>query len=1102
MLFPKKYIARAVVAIFMLIGPWGLVALLSQTLLQKQLDIHNGLTSNKITCTFQDSRGYLWIGTEDGLNRYDGYNVVAYRHSVGDDKSISDNFIQSIYEVRNGDLYIGTRFGGLNRWVRSSNEFEQLQKKSGLELGLPENEIYDILESDDGRLWVKTRNFLANVGFEEKSVSSFGHFTNMFKSEDWCRNPIALIRDGLLLVGTKDGLNVFDSSSKTFTRVKHYDRGTTYFQCTVFDIVPFNDKFLIAGDCGFWIYDPAQGNLLPCNFVGNVPFGVSVKLFSSKTGAIWIGSGNALYKLDVEKQAVEKVFVLNDKNGPLDDHITSLVEDFSGIVWVGTRNSGVFKVDFRPTRFMALPQGINHWGNVTALKWQGSDILWVGTMGKGLWKYLPQNSQSIEVGLGLSMTEKKACVVSAIYMSKNQQVWIGTNNGIYIHRPLTGKTEEFDYLMNKEFKTLLKNNEVRAITEDVAGNVWFATKFGLYRYNGKQIESFFHDAENFKSLNHDEVNCLLVDKDNVLWVGTRKGVNRFELSGKGFDKLSLINQNSNSMCNDYVLSLAEDADGNILIGTRGGLARYNKVTKACRLYSVADGLTNDVINSIATDDVGRIWLGTNYGISCIVENVILNFTGDDGLAGVVFHPNAVAKNSKGELFFGGSGGVSLLAKGSIDLNKMVPNVVINSLRLYRDGDLVAQRSGELGQLELKHSQNTTLRIDFAALEFTQPQQNRYKTMLEGYDTKWSTSTADNFMVYSNLPPGKYTFKIVGSNNDFVWSDKPAELSIVITPPLYRSIYAILFYILAAFLLIQAIVNYRVQKYRKAYINMRDRVEDSRKHEVQKETLAKINKSLTDSINYAKRIQEAILFSEDAIKRLVPDSFIYFRPKDIVSGDFYYFHVREGKLIVASVDCTGHGVPGAFMSIIGYDLLRNIIEIQGVDCPATVLDMLNEQLNHTFSQDNMASPSRYQEVNDGMDLSICVIDYEKRLVEFAGANSSLYLVRDNELETFDGNRMAIGLKEASGKFTKQQISLYNNDILYLFSDGYIDQFGGPEGKKFKYRRFRHLLLNIHKMPMEDQKAILHQKMEEWMGESYEQVDDILLIGIKPIQSTLM
>jgi serine phosphatase RsbU (regulator of sigma subunit) len=186
-----------------------------------------------------------------------------------------------------------------------------------------------------------------------------------------------------------------------------------------------------------------------------------------------------------------------------------------------------------------------------------------------------------------------------------------------------------------------------------------------------------------------------------------------------------------------------------------------------------------------------------------------------------------------------------------------------------------------------------------------------------------------------------------------------------------------------------------------------------------------------------------------------------------------------------------------MSIIGYDLIRNIIEIQGVDCPAQILNQLNHQLSRTFRNNYIDKGLANSEVNDGMDLSLCVIDFVNHSIEFAGAYNSLYLVRDNEIVTYDGNRFSVGFQNAKEMFTKQVISLEPNDVIYLFSDGYVDQFGGPEGKKFKNRRFRHLLLNIHKLPFDDQKSILHQKMEEWMGSSYEQLDDILLIGFKPI-----
>ena len=264
-------------------------------------------------------------------------------------------------------------------------------------------------------------------------------------------------------------------------------------------------------------------------------------------------------------------------------------------------------------------------------------------------------------------------------------------------------------------------------------------------------------------------------------------------------------------------------------------------------------------------------------------------------------------------------------------------------------------------------------------------------------------------------------------------------------------------------------------------------------ERQRAELARRNKSFTDSITYAKRIQHALLPSNEAFKSLLPNSFVLFIPKDIVSGDFYWINQHGNKIYVAAVDCTGHGVPGAFMSIIGFELFRQITASEQGSNPAMILDTLNENFSEIFSDGEQVY------LNDGMDLSLCIIDRKEKSLDYSGAFNPLYLVRNETIIEVKADRFSVGadvhFSTNRKLFKSHKIYFQKDDIIYMFSDGYADQFGGPEGKKFKYRRFRHLLLTIHKLPMDKQQAILESSIQEWKGNS-DQIDDILVIGIRP------
>ncbi|HQK67286.1 MAG TPA: SpoIIE family protein phosphatase [Bacteroidales bacterium] len=254
-----------------------------------------------------------------------------------------------------------------------------------------------------------------------------------------------------------------------------------------------------------------------------------------------------------------------------------------------------------------------------------------------------------------------------------------------------------------------------------------------------------------------------------------------------------------------------------------------------------------------------------------------------------------------------------------------------------------------------------------------------------------------------------------------------------------------------------------------------------------------DKDMTDSLIYAQRIQEALLPSEDYFRDYFRNSFIFFKPKDIVSGDFYWIGEKGDKIFVVAADCTGHGVPGALMSVIGLDIIDKTINEENIEKPSKILAVMNKGLEKTFSREKNIGTI----IRDGMDIGLCVIDRKQKRFEYAGAFFPLYLVRDDMLIEVKGDKYIIGMNPEGIEYTNHEVDLKEDDIIYIFSDGYVDQFGGQENKKFMYRRFRYLLLKIHSLPFEDQKAILEENITTWMSGN-SQVDDIMVIGFKPLE----
>ncbi len=296
----------------------------------------------------------------------------------------------------------------------------------------------------------------------------------------------------------------------------------------------------------------------------------------------------------------------------------------------------------------------------------------------------------------------------------------------------------------------------------------------------------------------------------------------------------------------------------------------------------------------------------------------------------------------------------------------------------------------------------------------------------------------------------------------------------------------------AFLMHVLFRSKRTRLLRRDYRNLQEKEKESLQVLQQRNLLQSRTKNIEDSLKYAQRIQTAMFTTPTEMRALFPESFIFQRPKDIVSGDFYWARKLNGRVLFSVADCTGHGVPGAFMSLIGLEFFRQIVVEKQILQPASILNEMNRYFDLVFG--NLEELS----LKDGIDLAFCAYDYKNQILEYAGAFTPVYIIRDNEILEVKADRIIVGPDYGihRGSFQNRTIALEENDVLYMFSDGYPDQFGGPEGKKFKYRRFRHLLMTIHELPMEDQHRRLEENINEWMGAQNDQIDDLMVIGIRP------
>jgi len=308
--------------------------------------------------------------------------------------------------------------------------------------------------------------------------------------------------------------------------------------------------------------------------------------------------------------------------------------------------------------------------------------------------------------------------------------------------------------------------------------------------------------------------------------------------------------------------------------------------------------------------------------------------------------------------------------------------------------------------------------------------------------------------------------------------------------LFNDIMPVLLLIASLIIIISAVIAW--SQYIKHNRIIKEKEDSIERLELVKAELELKDRNMTDSLAYAKRIQEAMLPSEYYFRKHFRESFILFRPRDIVSGDFFWIGEKNGKTFIVAADCTGHGVPGALMSVIGLEVIDKAINEEALESPAEILSRMNKALEYTFtSEKNLGTIIR-----DGMDIGICVIDKGKKELEFSGAFLPLYIIRGNVLMETAGDKLIIGMNSDDLPYTTHRVELKEGDIMYMFSDGYVDQFGGAENKKFMYRRFRYLLTTIHRFSVEDQKSILDENFKTWMG-SNQQIDDVMVIGFKPL-----
>jgi ligand-binding sensor domain-containing protein/serine phosphatase RsbU (regulator of sigma subunit) len=1070
----------------------------------KKYDVRDGLSLSAINCLLVDNKGFLWIGTQDGLNKYDGYNFLVYRHDPNDVNTIVANHIQAIYEDRESNIWLGTR-EGLDLLNRKTGNFYHFAHDGDNINSLVSNDIQAICQDMNDVMWIKTPNHLSSFDLKTGKFRAFEHYYDIFRfSSDNIFYQMIVDKKGLVWMPTKDGLFFFDPDKEQFKQFLVEDGNSSCISDNeARSIFQSTDGRIFVGTAnGLNLYNRRTHDFERFYFQGKPGSGWNSinSILESTDGQMIVGTESGLAIFDQERKQLTG-FVDEHKfiNSLKISKIRSVVQDKSGIFWVGSAEMGLLKFDLKKKKFKLLQDNsfLKHGlasNDIGAIFLNNDNKLWLGTWSSGLSIYDRQTQTTTNYSSSDPKNHIHDDNISAIIKDSQGRIWVGTRKGPAVYNRTTEKFEDLASKAEIRNNAIFRKAVVYCIFEDKNRTMWFGTHLGLIKLIHNEA---FLVKSPFSSLKRNQavrVNKIIQDKEGYLWLGTLVGLIKFDPRTEMSVCYTKSSEKKISISNNAVWSIFEDKAGNIWIGTESGLNKYDKAKNSFEFFTQRIGFKNDLIYGIVQDKHENLWLSTNKGLVRFNPKrlEVNNYDIEDGLQNYEFNSGSYFASPSGEIFFGGISGVNYFFADSILLNSLFPRVSFTSHEVINRNGVNKTYIDELEELVIEPS-DYMVTIEFASLDFSRPDRNRYKYKLiadSEAEQGWVDIGSQHYVTLSRPKPGNYTLYVKGSNSDQVWSENTLKLKITVKPSLYSSNLAFTFYGLVALIIIYGGFRIYSRNQHKTIQILKEKEKASQEVARQREELIIKNANITDSLHYAQRIIQAMLPSQKLFKRLIPDSFILYLPKDIVSGDFYWVGERNNKVFVAVVDCTGHGIPGAFMSIIGLDLIRNITKKQGIEDPAEILNRLNAGVADTFREAEGTT------VSDGMDLAFCAFDLKHGTIEYAGAFNPMYIVRNNNIIEYKGDRFAVGLATEKNQqvFKSHTVKLEEGDAIYIFSDGYEDQFGGPKGKKFKSRRFRHLLMTIAHLPMDEQKKILDDTIMSWKG-NYEQVDDILLVGIR-------
>lgn len=1049
--------------------------------------VEQGLSQSQVQCITQDNDGNLWIGTLSGLSKYNGREFKVFSRT----DSLAEDWVTASCKDHEGNIWFGHWAGGVSMFNYKTQKIENLN----LEEYTRFKTVTSIIQDEKKRFWIATEG--AGVFVYDPINKKMVTLTKKDGLSSDNVYSVCLDQKGNVWVATDIGITVFSSAEISSHSILNIGNGLHSNRITCLRLVNESEIWVGSADAGVMVLK------IKDDFSVKAP----VKAIE-----------NAGQHIDT-KDGLESAF------------INCITEDKSHNVWIGTTGGGAAKFTPFPSKDRAeaiakaliynynTKQGLNYF-NANAIFQDKESNVWIGT-DIGLNQYRGERFQVYDEADSLTNN-----LVWTTLCDRDGNLWLGTNDGISkIAFSYEGENHKQHHtIKNYNTKDGLSSNVILSSFEDREGNLWFGTGFGgVCKFN--KSSNKFETINKEGGLAGDVVFAISDDKDGNMWFGTKEGASKYDPVAKTFRNYNIADglggnnvyrifkdsrgnlwfgalggnlsmydgttfksyDEEDGMNHRFILCINEDKQHNLWFGAYGG-GLYKYDGKVFTNYTVKEGLTTDSPYSIICDNNNYIWIGSSRGLDKFDEKnkKFTHYGKSEGFLGVETNPNAVSIDKEGNLWYGTIMGAVRYSPKEDKANTVEPSTFITGIKLFM------KDSPFPDDARFSYDQNH-ITFNFIGISLTNSENVHYQYKLEGFDKDWLPGfTKINEAVYTNLPPGSYTFMVRACNSDGTCNVQPASYKFFIAPPFWQTaIFYVLVFVFAVFG-IYVFDKIRTRKLKQSKKALEEKVEERTEELAAKNAeLAEKNKDITDSIRYAKRIQEAILPPDNVVKKYLPNSFVFARPKDIVSGDFYWVEKKGDQVLFAAVDCTGHGVPGAFMSIVGHNILTQALSETVNIVPSLILDKLNKGVSETLKQ-----TSEETKVRDGMDIALCSINYNTLELQFAGAYNPLFIMRGNEFIEVKGENIAIGSYTAIQQqfYTNHKLQLQKGDTLYIFSDGYVDQFGGPDGKKFKQSQFKTMIASLTTVPMDQQKIIIEKSIDQWRG-VMQQVDDILVIGVR-------